>query len=151
MNFLKFLMLLAITLWLGGIVFFTAIEAPTILHTISDRALGGAIISHSLFELHNFGIACGVIFLGCSMIYSRRSQGKIKAAAPEHLLVLLMLGCTLISQRAVLPAITLLRYAPANVGTAAEFARLHAWSVSLEAATLLFGLIVLYFLARRLS
>ena len=52
MNFLKFLMLLTLSLWLGGIIFFTAVEAPLILHYVHDRTLGGEIINGSLAELH---------------------------------------------------------------------------------------------------
>ena len=143
-------MLLALALWVGGIVYFTAIAAPAVLQAISDRAVGGALISRSLVQLHNLGITCAVVFLGCSLIYLRRTRGEIKAFAPQHLLVLVMLACTLVSQRAVLPAIALLRMGPQNAATVAQFQRLHSWSVGLEGATLLFGLILLYLIARRL-
>ena len=144
-------MLLAMALWVGGIVFFTAVTAPAVLATVSDRALGGALISRSLVQLHNLGIACAVVFLGCSLIYLRRTRGEIKAFAPEHLLALVMLACTLVSQRAVLPAIALLRLAPQNAATLMQFQRLHSWSVGLESATLVAGLGAIYLLARRLS
>jgi len=151
MNFLKFLMLLSLVVWLGGIIFFTAVEAPAVRQTVSDRMLGAALISRSLFELHDLGIGCAVVFLGSSMIYMRRTHGEIKTFAFEHLLALLMLAATLISQRAVLPAIALLRAVPANVGSAEQFQRLHTWSVGLEVTTLTLGLILLCKLARRIA
>ncbi len=68
MHFLKSLMLLALSLWLGGIIFFTAIEAPIILHYVQDRTLGGEIINRSLAELHWLGIVCGLVFLLASLL-----------------------------------------------------------------------------------
>src|SRR5881392_57223 len=45
-------MLLALAVWLGGIIFFSSGAAPAVLHSVSDRSLGGAIISESLTRLH---------------------------------------------------------------------------------------------------
>ena len=147
MNFLRFLMMLALAIWLGGIIFFSAGAAPAVLHTISDRALGGAIISESLTRLHWMGVVCGAIFLAASLAYSRIARGDYQIFSASKILMALMVALTLISQLAIMPRLAALRVAYS--AAYADFAQLHQWSVSLEAATLLFGVIVLYFEARR--
>ena len=148
MNFLRFLMTLALAIWLGGIIFFSAGAAPAVLHSVSDRTLGGAIISESLTRLHWMGVVCGAIFLAASLAYSRIARGDYQIFSASKILVALMVALTLISQLAIMPRLAALR-ASSSAAAYADFAQLHQWSVSLEAAILLFSVIVLYFEARR--
>src|SRR5207248_6445340 len=87
MNFLRFLMLLALAVWLGGIIFFSAGAAPAVLHSVSDRALGGAIISESLTRLHWMGVVCGAIFLAASLACSRLVRGGYQIFSASKILV----------------------------------------------------------------
>ena len=151
MTFLKFFLLFALAIWVGGIIFFTAVEAPSILNLVADRQLGGAIISQSLWKLHWIGLACGVVYLVASLWLAQLTEGAAKAWRPSHLLALLMIGFTLVSQRAVLPAITLLRVATPTPAVQAQFQRLHSWSVGLEGGALLCGVILLFLTARRMN
>ena len=148
MNFLRFLMTLALAIWLGGIIFFSAGAAPAVLHSVSDRTLGGAIISESLTRLHWMGVVCGAIFLAASLAYSKIARGCFQVFSASKLLVALMIGLTLISQLVIMPRMAALRTA-ASAASYTDFARLHQWSVSLEGGTLFLGLIVLYLEARR--
>ena len=140
-------MMLSLALWLGGIIFFSAGAAPAVLHTISDRALGGAVISEAITRLHWMGVVCGAIFLAASLAYSRIVRGDYQILSASKILVALMIALTLISQLAIMPRLAALR--AASSVAYADFAQLHQWSVSLEAAILLFGVIVLYLEARR--
>jgi hypothetical protein len=142
MSFVKFLMLLSLVLWIGAIVFFSVAVAPTVLAHIADRATAGAIISDSIVKLHWIGLVCGIVFLLCSFSLPQRKLPDIA--------VVLMLASTAISQFKILPAIAKLRGAtdPASLQ---RFDTLHSWSVSLEMATLILGLVTIYLLARRLS
>jgi hypothetical protein len=151
MNFLKFLMLLALALWIGGIVFFTSIEAPTILGHVNDRVLAGAMISQSLWKLHTLGMVCGMLFLAASLGHSRVVHGEFRMANGSNLTAALMIGFTAVSQYGILPAIARLRVVEPTAQQFAEFQRLHNWSVGLEAATLLLGVSLLCMTARRLS
>ena len=151
MRFLRFLMLLALAVWLGGIVFFTSIEAPTILGFVSDRLLAGAMIGESVHELHGLGMICGVVFLAASLGYSRVVNGELRAVNVANILAVVMILSTALSQYLVLPAIVRLRIAQPSAEQLAEFQRLHNWSVGLEGATLLLALILLYQTARRVS
>ena len=142
-------MLLTLVLWLGGIVFFTAVEAPTILGFVNDRVLAGAMISESLHKLHVLGMICGVVFLAASLGYSRAVNGEVRAVNGSNLAAAIMVAVTAVSQYAMLPAIARLRVAQPSAEQFAEFQRLHSWSVGLEATTLLLGFILLYLTARR--
>ena len=144
MNFLKFLMLLALSLWLGGILFFSVIEAPVVLHLVSDRALGGEIINRSLVELHWLGTICGLVFLLASLLRSYLETRSTRVLTWPHILVILMLACTVVSQHFILPAIAQLRATQTDPAVAVQFRYLHNWSVGLEGAVLFFGFLVLY-------
>ncbi|HTC94847.1 MAG TPA: DUF4149 domain-containing protein [Terriglobales bacterium] len=144
MIFLKFLMLLALSLWLGGIIFFTAVEAPAILNHVPDRMLDGAIINQSLEKLHWLGIVCGLVFLLASLLRSYAASHETRLLTLPHLTVIIMLACTAISQRFILPAIAQLRAAQSKPAVAVQFRHLHNWSVGLEGAVLLLGLLLLY-------
>jgi len=144
MTFLKFLMLLTLSLWLGGIIFFTAVEAPAILSHVPDRALGGAVINQSLGKLHWLGIVCGLVFLLASLLRSHAATHETRLLTFPHLTVMAMIACTAVSQRFILPAIAQLRAAHADPSAQMQFQRLHNWSVGLEGAVLLFGLLLLY-------
>jgi hypothetical protein len=143
MNFLKFLMLLALSIWLGGILFFSAVEAPLILSHVPGRVVAGEIISRSLAELHWLGMICGLVFLLASLLRNFLA-GDTKLLTLPHVLMILMLAATAISQYLVLPAIAELRAAQTDPAAAARFQHLHRWSVGLEGAVLFLGLLVLY-------
>ncbi|HZR28144.1 MAG TPA: DUF4149 domain-containing protein [Terriglobales bacterium] len=144
MTFLKFLMLLTLSLWLGGIIFFTAVEAPAILNHVPDRALGGAIINQSLEKLHWMGIVCGLVFLLASLLRSYAATRETRLLTLPHLTVIAMIACTEVSQRFILPAIAQLRAAHTDPSAQMQFQRLHNGSVGLEGAVLLLGLALLY-------
>lgn len=144
MRFLRFLMLLALSLWLGGIIFFTAVEAPVILNHVHDKTLGGEIINQSLAKLHWLGIVCGLVFLLASLLRGFFSSENRKLLTLPHFLVVLMLAATAVSQHFILPAIAQLREAQANSAAEMQFQHLHNWSVGLEGAVLLLGLVLLY-------
>ena len=59
MPFLRFLMLLALVVWLGGIVFF-AILAPNVFAVVPTRAMAGEIIARLLTILHTMGLSLGM-------------------------------------------------------------------------------------------
>ena len=70
MSLVRFLMLLSLVVWVGGIVFFAFVLAPTVFHPgiLPSRQLAGAVVSRSLGILHWMGLACGVVFLVTSII-----------------------------------------------------------------------------------
>jgi uncharacterized membrane protein len=157
MPFLRFLMALSLVVWLGGLIFFAFVLAPTVFSPglLPTRQLAGSIVGRSLDLLHYMAIVSGIVFLGASMLYSRMTAGNARPLAARHQLIVLMLLLTLISQFAITPKMHALR---ANAGVIdnlslddpqrKEFDRLHGWSEKFEEAVLLLGMVALYTTAR---
>ena len=158
MSVLRFLMLLALVIWIGGIIFFAAAVAPTVFKVLPTRHLAGAVVTRSLGILHWMGIVCGIVFLITSMLHSYSARGAAHPFALRHLLVYIMLALTVISQFVVSARMAALRAAmgeidlvPVADARRIAFGQLHAWSTRLESGVLILGLIVLFLVARRLS
>ena len=158
MNVLRFFMLLALVVWIGGIIFFAFAVAPTVFKVLPTRHLAGAVVTRSLGILHWMGIVCGFVFLITSMINSYSARGAPYPFAPRHLLVYIMLALTAISQFVVSAKMLALRTAmgeidlvPIDDARRIAFNQLHVWSTRLESGVLILGLIVLFLVARRLS
>jgi hypothetical protein len=158
LNAFRFLMLLSLAVWLGGIIFFGAVMAPALFSTLPSRHLAGAVVTRTLSSLHIIGLICGVLFLAASAAHSYLTRGSVQLLTTAHLLVVLMLVLTLVSQFAIAPKMAALRAEmgiiddiPINDARRLEFNRLHVWSTRLEMGVLFLGLGVLWFVARRLT
>src|SRR5215813_4989990 len=79
MSLVRYLMLLSLVVWIGGLVFFAFVLAPTVFAVLPTRQLAGNVVSRSLGILHWMGIFCGVAFAVTSMIDSRVVNGVAKA------------------------------------------------------------------------
>jgi hypothetical protein len=153
MSFLRFFMLLALVVWVGGIIFLAFVEAPIAFSPglLPTRHMAGSIVGHSLDLLHYMAMVSGVVFLIASMLYNRLSSGNLRPLAARHLLIVLMLLLTAISQFAISPKMHALRAEVGVIDTVPldspprrEFDRLHVWSEKFEEAVLLLGLVAVY-------
>jgi uncharacterized membrane protein len=158
MPLLRYLMLLSLIVWLGGLIFFSFVVAPTMFSVLPTRHLAGSVVSRSLSALHWIGIVSGIVFLTTSMLYSRLHAGSTQPLAPRQILLYVMLGLTLISQFGISPKMANLRASmpetnsvTATDPTRVQFNALHAWSTRLEGGVLLLGLVVVYLTAQQLS
>ncbi|MFB3812901.1 MAG: DUF4149 domain-containing protein [Terriglobales bacterium] len=160
MTVVRFFMLLSLVLWIGGIVFFAFVLAPTVFApgVLPSRQYAGQVVSRSLEWLHWIGIGSGLLFLGTSMALASAKTGSMQPLAARHLLVMLMILLTLVSQFALGSKMLALRNdmrvideVPQDDPRRVEFNRLHQWSTRLEGTVLVLGLVVLYLTARRLS
>jgi uncharacterized membrane protein len=158
MSVVRFLMLLSLVVWLGGLIFFAFVVAPTAFAVLPTRQLAGQIVSRSLQWLHWFGVVSGVVFLITSMVCAHAVDGSAQPFAARHVLVMLMIVLTLVSQLAISGKMLALRNEmqvidniPQDDPRRVEFNRLHQWSTRLESTVLLFGLAALYLTARRLT
>ena len=155
MSLLRTFMLLALVVWVGGIIFFGFVLAPTLfkLLTVNDA---GNVVSRSLTVLHWMGIISAVVFLICSVLYSRIKLARAKVFSLTNVLMIVMLAFTLISQFGISPRMRALRaemhsadQRAASDVAKAEFDRLHQWSTRLEGGVLVCGIIVVVLTARR--
>src|SRR5512132_3556781 len=156
MSFLRFLMLLSLVVWVGGIIFLSFVEAPTAFRVAPTRHMAGTVVGTSLSILHWMGLFSGVIFLGSSMLYSSLTTGSARPLAARHILVFAMLLLTAVSQFGVSTKMASLRTSFQDIDTVAptdparmQFESLHKWSVRLEVAVLLLGLAAVYMTASR--
>jgi uncharacterized membrane protein len=155
MSFLRFLMLLSLVCWIGGLIFFAFVLAPTAFSVLPSTHLAGNVVGRSLGKLHWIGIASGIVFLGSSLIYSRLTDGTAHVFAARHVLLCLMLALTLISQFGIIPRMDVLRASLGDVRSAAidnpqrvQFDAMHLWSTRVEGTVLLLGLVVTYLMTR---
>jgi len=157
MSFLRFLMLLSLVCWIGGLIFFAFVLAPTAFTVLPTTHLAGNVVGRSLGKLHWIGIVSGIVYLISSLLYSRFTDGNAHVFAVRHVLLCLMLALTLISQFGIIPRMDVLRAQVADFGTVPldnpvrmQFDALHVWSTRVEGAVLLLGLVAVYLTAASL-
>lgn len=157
MSFLRFLMLLSLIVWLGGVIFFPVV-AQTAFSVLPTPQLAGSVVRRSLGILHWLGMISAVIFLASSLLLSRLNTGEVHVFASRNVLILAMLALTLISQFGIIPHMDAIRVsvgemekAPIDSPARLQFDALHHWSTRIESGVLLLGLAVAYLTARSLS
>jgi len=158
MSFLRFLMLLSLVCWIGGLIFFAFVLAPTVFSVLPTTHLAGNVVGRALTKLHWIGIVSGIIFLASSMFYSRLTDGTAHVFAVRHVLLCLMLALTLISQFGIIPRMDTLRASLGEVRSVpidhperVQFDALHVWSTRVEGAVLLLGLVAVYLTTQQLG
>jgi uncharacterized membrane protein len=155
MSFLRFLTLMSLIAWIGGLIFFAFVLAPTAFQVLSPNThLAGNIVGRALGKLHWIAIISGFIFLASSLLYSRLTDGTAHLFAMRHVLICLMLALTFFSQFWMIPRMDTLRASVGDFATVTldnparvEFDALHAWSTRVEGAVLLLGLVAIYLTA----
>jgi len=155
MPFLRFLMLLSLVVWIGGLIFFAFVLAPTAFSVLPTSHLAGNVVGRALGKLHWIAIISAIVFLISSLFYSRLTDGAAHIFAARHILLCLMLALTLISQFGIIPRMDALRDSLVEVRSVPidnperiQFDALHVWSTRVEGAVLLLGLLVVYLTAR---
>src|SRR6202035_4863418 len=109
-------MFLSLMVWIGGLIFFAFVLAPTVFNipeVLPNTHLAGNVVGRALGKLHWIAIVSGIIFLASSLLYSRLANGTAHAFAMRHVLICLMIGLTLLSQFWIIPRMDTLR---ASVG-----------------------------------
>jgi hypothetical protein len=159
-TFLRTLILLAIVVWVGGLLFFGAVVAPVAFESLMPMfpapvglQVAGTMVRDTLTHLHDIGLFCGAVLL-LLCIVERVTRATRRSIGPQILLTAVMMGLTAYSQFSVIPRMETLRLkagaAMADPGSTdparMDFNRLHNLSTSLEGIVLLcgIGLIVLY-------
>src|SRR5207302_1266981 len=106
---LRFLMLLSMVVWVGGLVFFAFVLAPTAFQVLPNTHLAGNVVGRALGKLHWLAIFSGIVYLISSLLYSRVTLGSPHVLAARHVLIILMLALTLFSQYWIIPHMDTLR------------------------------------------
>jgi Domain of unknown function (DUF4149) len=150
-------MVLALAAWLGALAFFPVVAA-TAFSGLPSTHMAGLVVGSSLLKLHDMGFICGAIFLICSLIYNRVLLGRPRVFAISHVLIVLMLALTAVSQFRIIPQMESLRVAVVEIDQLApadpirvQFDSLHVWSTRVEGAVLVLGIVLLYLTSKRLA
>jgi uncharacterized membrane protein len=158
MQALRFLMLLSLVAWIGGIIFFAFVVAPTVFTVLPTHDLAGKVVNRSLGALHWMGIVSGIVFLISSLLYARMSSGFAHPFAARHVLIVLMLVLTMISLFGVTAKMNALRAdmgiidnVPQSDARRVQFNQLHQWSTRLEVGVFLMGLVTIFLTGKALS
>jgi hypothetical protein len=143
----RFLQIFTLGAWVGAILFFSAIMAPTAFAQFSSQQ-AGSLVSVTLGRLHLAGMVCGAIYLIVTAVGARTPAALLR---PAPVLVFAMIVLTFISQFWVTGNMEALRAQangplealPAGDALRASFDRLHAISVRLEVGVLVAGILAL--------
>ncbi len=148
---LRAIRLIALAIWVGGIVFFAFAVAKVAFNTLPDSHTAGLVVRGTLLELHKLGLASGGVYflMTVALIALQRDTHPVRAV--EIALVVAMISLTAYSQFSIIPSMERDRIALGGDTTKApydnaarnHFNRQHGLSVKLEGAVLIEGLILL--------
>jgi len=154
MSFLRYLMVLSLVVWLGGLILFAFAVAPAAFAVLPTRHLAGNLVGRTIAILHWMGIISGLVFLASSLLYSQLTRGTLHVFAARNIVIVLMLALTLISQFGIIPRMDTLRASigeidsvPPDNPARVQFDALHVWSTRVESGVLLLGLVAVYLTA----
>jgi len=154
---LRYAALLALVVWVGGLLALGAIAAPAIFdvtawrHTADGRVLAGAIFGETLRRFHLVSYAAGSLLLltvlARGILVPRPRRFAWRAA-----LATLMLAASLVSGVVVAERIAAVQAQiggspsalPADDARRTDFGRLHAFATGLEMIPLVGGLVLMY-------
>jgi hypothetical protein len=153
---LRTLLYLALIVWLGAEIFFPVVATVTFTTLMPDTHAAGTIVGQLLRILHGMGLVSGMVALALLALAPAWGLYKPRNVLAPMALVVLMIGCTVFAQFAIIPAMERDRVAAGGaINTmdttnplTIDFNKLHNRSEDVEMAILLFGLITVVFVAR---
>jgi len=151
----QFLLLLALALWVGAMVFFSAVVAPTVFQAL-DRPAAGKLLAELFPTYYRAGAACGALALVAVLLLFLFDSGSRALRFLQIVLIVLMLAATLYAGWMLEPRIHELRTERTSASSkpqrdAAEslFQKLHLRSVRVNVGVMALGIAVLGSLAVR--
>ena len=146
--FLRAMRLLALTVWVGGVIFFAFAVAPVAFGRLPSAHEAGLVVGGTLRVLHWMGLGAAAVYL-LSAVAASAVRGDASRLRVNVALVVAMAALTAYSQFSVLPRMERDRVgaggvvdATAEDGSASgDFNRLHHLSERMEGAVLLLGVV----------
>src|SRR5262245_21440122 len=146
---LRFIYLLSIALWIGGMAFFSFLAAPSIFHVL-PREEAGKVVADIFPKYYWQGIICGAIALLTSVALGVRERWNTLLIGRTIMIGVMLFG-VLYAVVILQPKIQALTAQVASFESLSptdplrlEFGRLHGRSFSVNAAVLLLGVIVVF-------
>jgi uncharacterized membrane protein len=152
---LRYLLLLALVVWIGGIVFFSFIASPSIFKMLS-RELAGQVVGDIFPLYHLLGYISCLVSLGC--LLGLRQMDTVQGAGSAMMLLIVMGGIQVSMGMVIGPQVTEAREAAKATAPGPEqdrlekkFRGMHAISMVLNLVLLALGLLLLFWLSSRLQ
>ena len=153
---MRLLQVLTMSVWVGGLVFFAFVLAPTAFHRLPVHE-AGLVVGESLRIFDYLELGCGVLFLAATALLSRGVEMRIKGRYEMELLLALamILGTGYLAWN-VLPAMDQdqrqaggdIQLVEATNPARLHFERLHKRSEKTAGTVLLLGLAALFLISR---
>ena len=149
---IRVLRLLALVVWVGGIIFFAFAVAPVAFTALPGTHEAGTVVAGTLGVLNIMGLICGLVLVFAIAVLWTQSRNaannSTRLLATQLCLVILMLAATAYIKWSIIPTMEHDRLsaggdinaAPADNPARLDFERLHPLSEKLEGAALLAGL-----------
>ena len=158
---LRYLYVLALVIWLGGLVVAGAIVAPAVFEVLQGTGpsngpvAAGAVFGEVLRRLHLLAYAMAAVML-ITLTLQRVLGPRPISFGIRAAIVGTMLGITIVSGSVISPRVEAIARTvdgpiaslPPGDLRRAEFYRLHGWSNLLLAATVVGGLVLIWWEAR---
>lgn len=160
---LRYAYVLALVVWLGGMVILGAVVAPTVFQVLqardpdTGRILAGAVFGTALGRFHYVAYACGVVIL-VTLIVMAVLGPRPASFAVRMTVAALMLGIALYSGVIVLGSVDRLQHEigvnispsslPSGDARRVRFDHLHLLSTRLMMINVVGALVLLYWEAR---
>lgn len=149
---LRFVYLLSLVFWIGGIAFFSFIAAPSIFHAL-PRDEAGKVVTAIFPKYYWEGIICGSLALATSFVLGILTRWSVLLIVRTILLGVMLVG-VLYAVLVLQPHMHAVKAQVASFESLAptdplrlEFGRLHGRSFTVNAAVLLLGLVVVFLTA----
>lgn len=156
-SFLRFLQLLSMTIWVGGLIFFAFVLAPTAFHVLPSIHEAGLIVGSCLKVFNWISLTCGVVFFAATAAIFRTAPMRIRGRYElQFLLALVMFLGTGYLTWSIVPAMDYdQRLAGGDINTLEpanpvrlHFERFHLRSERTAGTVLFLGLGVLFLMSR---
>jgi uncharacterized membrane protein len=149
---LRFIYLLSIALWIGGMAFFSFMAAPSIFKVL-EREEAGKVVADIFPKYYWQGIICGAIALLTSVVLGMRERWNMLLIVRTIMIGVMFIG-VLYSVAILQPKIQTVKAQITSFESLSptdplrlEFGRLHGRSFSVNAAVLLLGVVVVFITA----
>jgi len=157
---LRFLQLLALGVWLGGMAVFSFIVAPAVFAVLPSRHLAGDLVTVALARMYMVSVLCGAVFVGALVAEQMHSGGVLRGIAMPVVLLAAALALGSYNQYGLTPPMAGLRAemkatfgsvdeTPTEHPLRARFNRYHGISMALMSGELLLVAALLFVTVRR--
>lgn len=148
---MRFLFLLSMALWVGGMFFFSSIAAPSIFKTL-DRTLAGDVVTAIFRKYYLLGYACGTVaILTSALTWASETAPNHLAYVLTMLCLVAMVGLFVYSGEVVRPEAHRVRTelrslepsSPEAEAVSRRFSSLHRRSVAINGAVFALGIVIM--------